>query len=69
MADSGAEIPNQRTTIRSIVARCGDLLSAREQNLIKTNDVLNGTAPEEPAIIRNRLRRNTIININLANLK
>jgi len=44
MADSGAEIPNQSTTIRSIV--------------------VNGTAPDEPAMIRKRLRRNTTIKMN-----
>ena len=45
MAERGAEIPNQSTTISNIVP--------------------NGTAPEEPAIRRDRLSRKTMAKINL----
>jgi hypothetical protein len=66
--DSGAEIPNQRMTIKSIVAKIGEDQSGELQGRRHDySNLQNGTAPEEPATRRKKFNKKITMNTSLVN--
>ena len=65
IAERGAETPNQRSTIRSIVPECAKHTKLTHESLRHEKHLPNGTAPEEPAVMRNKFNKKTTANMNL----